>query len=144
MGRVLVVDDDHSTVEAMATLLRQDGHEVHGFTSGKEAVAALLGGRAFDAVITDFAMPVVDGAAVTRAARESSPTACIVVTNRGVANKGRLEDEGACFILEKPIDYDAMHRAIASCRAVGGHAGPRCALRSPGVAGRALHLVGRR
>jgi CheY-like chemotaxis protein len=133
MGRVLVVDDDHSTVEAMARLLGQDGHEVQAFTSGKEAVAAVQSGHAFDVVITDFEMPVVDGAAVTRAARESSPTACIVVTNRGVADRNRLEDDGACLVLEKPLEYEAMHRAIAACRAAGGHAGPRCARRCPGV-----------
>src|ERR1039457_7006007 len=112
MGRVLVVDDDHSTVEAMAMLLGQDGHQVQGFTSGKEAVAALRGGHTSDVVITDFEMPVVDGAAVTRAARESSPTACIVVTNRGAANRSRLEDDGACLVLEKPIEYEVMHREI--------------------------------
>ena len=144
MGRILVVDDDSSTVEAMATLLGQDGHEVQRFTSGKEAVAALRGDRAFDVVITDLEMPVVDGAAVTRAARESSPTACIVVTNRGVANTPRLEDDGACLVLEKPIEYEAMHRAILACRAVGGHAGPRCARRCPGVRGELAAIHRRR
>ena len=144
MGRVLVVDDDHSTVEAMAMLLGQDGHQVQGFTSGKEAVAALRGGHTSDVVITDFEMPVVDGAAVTRAARESSPTACIVVTNRGAANRSRLEDDGACLVLEKPIEYEVMHREITACRAVGGHAGPRCARLCPGVRGELAAIHRRR
>jgi CheY-like chemotaxis protein len=30
MGRVLVVDDDQSTVTAMTALLREDGYEVGG------------------------------------------------------------------------------------------------------------------
>jgi CheY-like chemotaxis protein len=115
-----------------------------GFTSGKEAVAALRGGHTSDVVITDFEMPVVDGAAVTRAARESSPTACIVVTNRGAANRSRLEDDGACLVLEKPIEYEVMHREITACRAVGGHAGPRCARLCPGVRGELAAIHRRR
>src|SRR5450755_1371454 len=116
MGRILVVDDDHTTVEAMATLLGQDGHEVEAFTSGKEAIAALRSGRAFDVVVTDLEMPVVDGATVTRAARESSPNACIVVTDQGAAAPSDLQDAGACVVLEKPIEYEAVHHAIGACR----------------------------
>ena len=104
----------------------------------------LQGGHPFDVVITDLEMPVVDGAAVTRAARRSSPTTCIVVTNRGAANRSRLEDDGACLVLEKPIEYEAMHREIAACRAVGGHAGPRCAKRCPGVRGELATIHRRR
>jgi two-component system chemotaxis response regulator CheY len=125
MGRILVVDDDPTTVEAMATLLAQDGHEVEAFTSGKEAIAALRSGRAFEVVVTDLEMPVVDGATVTRAARELSPNACIVVTDQGTTAPNDLVQAGACFVLEKPIEYEAVHRAIAACRAIGGHAGPR-------------------
>ena len=143
MGRILVVDDDHTTVEAMATLLGQDGHEVEAFTSGKEAIAALRSGRSFDVVVTDLEMPVVDGATVIRAARESSPNACIVVTDQGATAPRDLENAGACLVLEKPIEYEAVHHAIAACRAVGGHAGPRCAMRCPGV-GQKLTEIHRR
>jgi len=143
MGRILVVDDDHSTVEAMATLLGQDGHEVEAFTSGKEAIAAMRS-RPFDVVVTDLEMPVVDGATVIRAAREASPNACIVVTDQGAAAPKDLEDAGACLVLEKPIEYEAVHHAIAACRAVGGHAGPRCAKRCPGVGQKLTEIQRRR
>ena len=134
MGRILVVDDDPPTADAMAELLRQDGHEVERFTSGKEAVSALQSGRPFDVVVTDLQMPVVDGAAVTRAARAGCPNACIVVTDQSAQGPRDLESEGACLVLDKPIEYDAVHLAIAACRAHGGYAGARCALRHPGVA----------
>jgi CheY-like chemotaxis protein len=122
MGRILVIDHNDSTVVAMTTLLHQDGHEVEAYTSGNEAIATLQGGRAFDVIVTAFHGPTVDGAAVTRAARESLPDACIVVTHQGRADPGVLRGAGACVVLEKPIQYDAMLVAIAACRAQGGHA----------------------
>jgi CheY-like chemotaxis protein len=141
MGRILVVDGDRSTVTAMTTLLREDGHEVEPFTSGSEAIAALRSGRAFDAVVTDFE---IDGAAVTRAARESSPNACIVITHQGQAGQSDLRYAGACVVVDKPIVYDALHGALTGCRAHGGHAGPRCARRFSGVAEKLTQLHGQR
>ena len=126
MGYVLVVDDDHATVEAMASLLRQDGHEVEPVTSGHSAVTALRRGRAFDVVVTDLDMPSVDGAAVAKAAREASPNACIVVTDHGVRDPLALRREGACVLLDKPVDYETMCRIIAGCQAHGGHGGFYC------------------
>lgn len=143
MGRILVVDDDGSTVRAMATLLRQDGHEVEPFTSGDEAIAALRGGSRFDAVVTDFEMPRVDGAAVARAAREHSPHACIVGTNRSHAARGHLQAAGACVVLEKPIVYEAMLGKITACMAEGGNGGSHCARHAPG-GGEKLMTLGRR
>ncbi len=126
MERVLVVDDDPSTAKAMAMLLRQDGYEVEAFTSGREAVATLRSGRAFDAVVTDLQMPSVDGMAVARAARGSSPGACIVITHRGRADLQELLRAGACAAMEKPIHYDGMRGVLEDCRAQRGEIGPRC------------------
>jgi CheY-like chemotaxis protein len=126
MARFLVVDDDHSTVSALTTLLQQDGHEVASMTSGREAVSALRGGGKFDVVVTDFEMPAVDGTAVARAARASSPDACILVLGRGRADPHTLREAGACALLEKPIQYEALHGVVATCRKHGGRGGPQC------------------
>jgi CheY-like chemotaxis protein len=53
MPRFLVVDDDPATVNAMALLLRDDGHTVSPFTAGAEAVDTLMR-ESFDAVVTDL------------------------------------------------------------------------------------------
>jgi len=144
MARILVIDHDDSTVVAMTTLLHQDGHEVEAFRSGNDAIATLRGGRTFDVIVTAFRGPTVDGAAVTRTARECLPNACIMVTHQGRADPGVLQDAGACIILEKPIQYDAMLGAITACRARGGHDGSRCARRTPGVGEKLVQLKGRR
>jgi DNA-binding NtrC family response regulator len=122
MAKFLVVDDDRSTVIAMTALLRQDGHEVEPHTAGAHAVAALPLGS-FDAVITDLDMPHVDGHAVVQAARVHAPLACVIVaTARALEHAGRLLERGACMVMDKPLDYEAMNTAIADCRARGGSA----------------------
>jgi DNA-binding NtrC family response regulator len=126
MARFLVVDDDASALKALALLLAEDGHEVSSFTAGSDAVDALA--RApFDAVVTDLEMPQVDGHAVVRAARERHPEACVVVMTARVEEAEKaLAEGGACIVVDKPLDYDALARAVAECRLHG----------SPGARGR--------
>jgi CheY-like chemotaxis protein len=130
MARFLVVDDDHSTVQGMTLLLNADGHDVAPHTAGAAAVEALAQGT-FDAVLTDFEMPEVDGAAVVRAARQQCPTACVVVVTTRDNMSSRLVDQGACMVVGKPMDYEGVTNAIVECRegrAQGGDG--RCRLKA--------------
>ncbi len=131
MTRFLVVDDDHPTVAAMTRLLGDDGHVVSPFTVGAEAVEA-LSRESFDAVVTDLEMPHVDGHEVVRVACERLPEACVVVaTARAVETERTLVEAGACIVTDKPLDYEAVTKAITDCRARGGPgAHRRCHMRS--------------
>ncbi len=115
----------------MTLLLTDDGHEVVPFTAGADAVDA-LGREPFDAVVTDFEMPHVDGHAVVRATRKHHPRACLVVASSRVTDKGAsLVDSGACIVADKPFEYDAITQAIGACRARGGPgAHGKCYMRS--------------
>jgi CheY-like chemotaxis protein len=131
MARFLVVDDDSSTVNAMALLLAADGHAVTPLTSGADAVETLKE-NSFDAVITDLDMPDVDGHDVVRVAHERSPAACVVVaTARADDARESLAAAGACIVAPKPLDYDAVAGEVTACRARGGPgAHGRCHMRS--------------
>jgi CheY-like chemotaxis protein len=127
MARFLVVDDDHRTVSGLTRLLNDDGHDVAPFTAGADAVEA-LSTAPFDAVLTDLEMPHVDGHEVVRVARERNPEACIVVVSASGHKESDLVEAGACFVADKPLDYDGVTGAITECRARGQHV--RCHLRS--------------
>jgi len=127
MARFLIVDDDHSTVQAMTRLLREDGHEVVPHTSGADAMETLAT-QQFDAVIADLEMPGVDGRMVAKAVRELSPHACVVLTT---THHPKNHHDHACLMVEKPIDYDALTCAIHQCRKHGGHEGCECQRHSP-------------
>jgi CheY-like chemotaxis protein len=63
--RILVVDDNATNRRVLQLQLERNGCEVRAVESALDAIAALKGssgsGRAFDAVLTDFRMPDVDG-----------------------------------------------------------------------------------
>jgi two-component system CheB/CheR fusion protein len=67
--RVLVVDDEPDMVKTLLQLLRDDGYEAQGHASGEAALKALHNFMP-DVVISDIAMPGVNGWALAREIRQ--------------------------------------------------------------------------
>jgi two-component system OmpR family response regulator len=67
-SRVLVVDDEPSIVDAVATSLRYEGFEVQEATTGRGALACAQE-RAPDLIVLDVMLPDLDGFEVTRRLR---------------------------------------------------------------------------
>jgi CheY-like chemotaxis protein len=57
--RILIVDDDPRLRSALARSLRP--HDVHVAANGADAIAAIEQGPAFDVVLMDLEMPVMNG-----------------------------------------------------------------------------------
>jgi PAS domain S-box-containing protein len=109
---VLVVDDDPAVLALIARMLRTHGFEVTAARNGQEALKE-LGARSFDLVVTDVAMPEVDGLTVARAAEAKGGIPVLFVsgcTPEELAQRG-LED--AAPVLQKPFTPDDFTRAIA-------------------------------
>ena len=66
--RVLLADDNEANRELVGAILRAVGYEVDLAVNGAEAVAAVARG-AYDLVLMDVQMPVLDGVSATRAVR---------------------------------------------------------------------------
>jgi DNA-binding NtrC family response regulator len=113
--RVLVVDDDPASVDALRTLLELDGFDVTAIDSSRLAVE-LLDARPFDVVVTDLEMPGVSGLEVIRRARAVRPeTSVFVVT--GCADPSvtfAALAHGACRVFDKPLDYAALAHAMST------------------------------
>src|SRR3954469_17497935 len=69
-ARVLVVDDEPVTARSYARALSAAGYQVTIAHDGREA-AALTNGQAFDVVVSDIAMPDMDGLALLRSIRQA-------------------------------------------------------------------------
>ena len=72
-ARVLLVDDDVLIAMVTTGMLEDLGHEVIEANSGDAALAALRAGQDVDLMITDFAMPGMNGAQLAEAARRLRP-----------------------------------------------------------------------
>lgn len=60
MKRILIIDDDESTLTILTEVLKEEGYEVLVARNGEEGLA-LLNSNPADLVITDMVMPVKDG-----------------------------------------------------------------------------------
>ena len=103
MTRVLVVDDERQILRVLRAALQAGGYEVVTAGDGREGLQQFQQ-QAPDLVITDLAMPVMDGVELVRAIRERSQVPVIVLSVRNAESmKVRALDEGADDYLTKPF-----------------------------------------
>jgi len=113
--RVLVVDDDVSSAEALRHLLEIEGATV---VQANEAQAALdaLEHASFDVLVTDIAMPGLDGYQLLERIRKSpklKDLRVIALTGAGrVAGARRSAEAGFDAHLTKPLQLDALLRTL--------------------------------
>jgi len=83
VGKILIVDDEIELKKILVEALSAQGYEAAGFTAGEEALAALRV-HAFDLLLTDLMMPVIDGIELVREAMQIDPNlVCIMMTGQG-------------------------------------------------------------
>jgi two-component system, chemotaxis family, CheB/CheR fusion protein len=115
--RVLVVDDDAETLEAVSEMLRLNGAEVVAARSAADAlVAAQQAG--LQVIISDIAMPGTDGYSLIRAiralpARQQAAVPAIALTAAaGPDGRERSLEAGFQEHFEKPVDIGRLARAV--------------------------------
>ena len=114
--RILVVDD----AEPMQFLLRRYlgalGHEVTTIGSGLD-VPAQLAGAAFDAVLTDVAMPECSGWDVLKIARTARPGLPVILMTGWDDAAGRGRDGLAPdAVLDKPFTLERIREVLEALR----------------------------
>jgi PAS domain S-box-containing protein len=77
--RILMVDDDALIAMSTVDMLEDLGHSVVEANSGRQALSILQGGDAFDMMITDYSMPGMTGAELSRQARLLRPDLRILI-----------------------------------------------------------------
>jgi len=103
MTNVLVADDDPGLRSVLEGALGRAGHEVATAADGEEALR-VFGEQPFDLVVTDVAMPALDGHELVRELRARSAVPILVLTVRGEEpEKVRLLDAGADDYVVKPF-----------------------------------------
>ena len=114
--RILAVDDDALVLMNTVDMLEELGHHVAEAASGKLALEVLRQQPPFDVIITDMAMPQMNGLEFARAARIDWPAIPIVLATGYAEVPDR--DGLPMVLLNKPYGIDDLTRAIAE--AMGG------------------------
>jgi PAS domain S-box-containing protein len=107
-GRLLLVDDDPLVRELVGEQLRDAGYSVTVCGEGRTALERLDDGLGVDCLVTDFAMPEMNGVTLAHEARKRRPRLPVVVLT-GYAKEAADAAGGADFaLLRKPIDSAAL------------------------------------
>ena len=114
MSAILIVDDDPPVAFALAELLGDLGHATHTAPSARDALA-LLERHEIDLVLSDYAMPEMDGLALLAEIRTRAPELPVVLlTARGSERlAARAIKTGAFDYLPKPFDNDELEAIVA-------------------------------
>jgi nitrogen-specific signal transduction histidine kinase len=107
---ILVVDDEPQIREMTAAMLSRNGYRVITAGDGTEAVALFASRRnEISVLITDLAIPYMDGAALARVVHNLNPSVKVLAMS-GMSSAGRtgkLEEFNGAFIY-KPFKVQAL------------------------------------
>ena len=108
---VLLVDDEEIVRSATAEMMRDLGHEVIEAAGGAEALGKLAAGLNVDVVVTDYKMPRINGAELTRRVNQIRPGVPILIIT---GYTGTTEDILKLPRLSKPFAQADLADALAS------------------------------
>ncbi|UXH79820.1 CHASE domain-containing protein [Roseateles amylovorans] len=116
-ARLLVVDDNEINCEVAARILQSEGAVIETASNGREALDMLTAQpQAFEAVLMDVDMPVLDGLDATRQIRNALGLRELPVIGltAGVSpsERNRALMAGMDAIIGKPFDPDALVRDL--------------------------------
>ncbi len=125
--KILIADDAPLNLHLASKLLKRKGHQVVAVDNGAEAIEALEK-EAFDAILMDMQMPVMDGIEATLKIRQSEskglktnrsapgkkiPIIALTANDEGGAHKTCL-DAGMDGVIAKPIEVKTLMDTITA------------------------------
>ena len=123
MARILIAEDEEGLRSLVARALMLDGHDVITANDGAEALELIVRTQgAFDLLLTDIRMPVMDGIALALAAARDHPRVAILLMTGYADQRERASGLDALIhdVITKPFSLatirGAVNAALAACR----------------------------
>ncbi|MBF0284029.1 MAG: sigma-54-dependent Fis family transcriptional regulator [Magnetococcales bacterium] len=113
-ARLLIVDDEKIAVKNLEYVMRKEGWEVVGATSGSAALD-LLERQSFDVLLTDLRMEKVDGFRLLHTCRERYPDIEVIILTGFATLETAVEamKQGAFYYIAKPFRLDEVRKVTA-------------------------------
>ena len=103
MSKVIIAEDDENILGLLSDTL--EAYTIIRAKNGEEAYKAFTG-HEVDLIVTDLAMPVMDGHQLINAIRQSNQAIPIIVVSGFVNEIDKLASISRDDILEKPIEFE--------------------------------------
>ena len=114
VATILIVDDDEMERRLLESVLEED-HELRFAANGRVA-EEIIRKDTIDLVVTDLAMPEVNGLRLIRELREQGETVPIIAISGAAPEQLDLaQDYGAGIVLFKPIHRKQFLDAVSHC-----------------------------
>ena len=120
MPRVLIADDEDSMRSLVARAIGMDGHTIVTAQDGAEALEILIReAGAFDLLLTDIQMPVMDGIALALTAARDFPDLTILLMTGFADQRERASGLNAIVydVVTKPFSVADIRSAVADALA---------------------------
>ena len=115
MANILIVEDNQSTLQMMRDTLEALGHQVVCGMNGREGVNALnQSARLPDLIISDYAMPEMDGATLLMHVRSHLKWSQIpvVIMSGCTENRSLIDGLGATAFMDKPFRLATLNELV--------------------------------
>jgi two-component system cell cycle response regulator CpdR len=120
MPKVLIADDEESMRTLVARAIAMDGHQTVTARDGAEALEILIReDGAFDLLLTDIQMPVMDGIALALSAARDFPDLTILLMTGYADQRERASNLNALVhdVVTKPFSVADIRTAVADALA---------------------------
>jgi DNA-binding response OmpR family regulator len=115
MARILLVDDEEPVRGFLRRALEMDGHAVVTAEDGGEGLERLQEeAGAFDLLITDIRMPIMDGIALALAAKRDFPNVTVLLMTGFADQRERAKNLDAIVadVLTKPFSLSDLRATV--------------------------------
>jgi CheY-like chemotaxis protein len=115
MARILIAEDEEGLRSLVARALSLDGHEVMTANDGAEALDTLTHAtQAFELLLTDIRMPVMDGIALALAAARDHPRLAILLMTGYADQRERAHGLESLIhdVITKPFSLATIRGAV--------------------------------
>jgi len=109
---LLVVDDNDDSLDMLTTFLQACGSRVLQARNAAAALAYVATQEHIDVLITDMSMPQVDGVELVRRVRARRPSLPAIALTGFYEEYMDTRTAGFAAFLRKPVNVDALCRAI--------------------------------
>ena len=120
MPRILIADDEESMRVLVARAIALDGHEIVTAEDGAEALEILTDqDGAFDLLLTDIKMPIMDGIALALASARDFPALTILLMTGFADQRERASGLDALIhdVVTKPFGMADIRKAVSEALA---------------------------
>jgi CheY-like chemotaxis protein len=110
---VLYVDDDQALVNTLSRIIKRYGYRCTAYDDPDAALRAFTNSpHSFDAVLTDYMMPVMNGVTLARRLREIRPEIPIGVVSGFGVDVASAEQAGIDVRIAKPVSIEVLTQAL--------------------------------